>query len=197
MSKYNYCKWNDGNIAARPHLSFCPGRYLLLKVYRWASGNHRGRERRKRPGTYKQNHWTEVIFNPHETFGTRLQSNSLCGSKNIENNQIFFCFCTTCMVWKGRTGRRGATECRRMMNSQTGIKFHDWDSWAVMAVDQRSATPPSWVQPMAVRALFPTGSLRRRWIIHECSLFLYLGHWDTWNMYRITATADCTMSIPV
>lgn len=83
--------------------------------------------------------------------------------KHWKQSHFFFLFlCTTCMVWKGRTGRRGATECRRMMNSQTGIKFHDWDSWAVMAVDQRSATPPSWVQPMAVRALFPTGSLRRR-----------------------------------
>lgn len=82
--------------------------------------------------------------------------------KTLKTITFFFCFCATCMVWKGRAGRRRATECRRMMNSQTGIKFHDWDSWAVMAVDQRSATPPSWVQPMAVRALFPTGSLRRR-----------------------------------
>lgn len=56
----------------------------------------------------------------------------------------FFLFLRDLHGLKGSTGRRRATECRRMMNSQTGIKFHDWDSWAVMAADQRSATPPSW-----------------------------------------------------
>lgn len=140
----NYCKWNNVNIAARLHLSFWPGRYLLLKVNRWALGNHRGWGRRKRPGTCKQTHWTEVIINPHQAFGTQLQSNSSCRSKNIENNHICFVFAQPAWSEKVAQGRRRAAECRRMMNSQTGIKFHDWDSWAVMAADQRSATPPSW-----------------------------------------------------
>lgn len=43
----------------------------------------------------------------------------------------FFLFLRDLHGLKGSTGRRRATECRRMMNSQTGIKFHDWDSWAV------------------------------------------------------------------